>query len=228
MKKFGIDNPFFGFMSRLGDLLILNILFVVTCIPVVTIGMSCAALYRVALRMARKESNYVAREYFQACREEWKKSTVIWILFLATGALLFFDVLVAGEMWSALNVAVGVLILIWAFLFTWAFPLQARFENPVRVTLKNAMYMSVRYLPFTLLMTVLNAVPAVCIVLGSAVTALAVPIYIVVGFSLTARINAVLLDRSFRNYVPEEAEEDAEDTEKEDEVGKEYVGQTGE
>ena len=228
MKKFGIDNPFFGFMSRLGDLLILNILFVATCIPVVTIGMSCAALYRVALRMARKESNYVAREYFQACREEWKKSTVIWILFLATGALLFFDVLVAGEMWSALNVAVGVLILIWAFLFTWAFPLQARFENPVRVTLKNAMYMSVRYLPFTLLMTVLNAVPAVCIVLGSAVTALAVPIYIVVGFSLTARINAVLLDRSFRNYVPEEAEEDAEDTEKEDEVGKEYVGQTGE
>ena len=228
MKKFGIDNPFFGFMSRLGDLLILNILFVVTCIPVVTIGMSCAALYRVALRMARKESNYVAREYFQACREEWKKSTVIWILFLATGALLFFDVLVAGEMWSALNVAVGVLILIWAFLFTWAFPLQARFENPVRVTLKNAMYMSVRYLPFTLLMTVLNAVPAVCIVLGSAVTALAVPIYIGVGFSLTARINAVLLDRSFRNYVPEEAEEDAEDTEKEDEVGKEYVGQTGE
>ena len=228
MKKFGIDNPFFGFMSRLGDLLILNILFVATCIPVVTIGMSCAALYRVALRMARKESNYVAREYFRACREEWKKSTVIWILFLATGALLFFDVLVAGEMWSALNVAVGVLILIWAFLFTWAFPLQARFENPVRVTLKNAMYMSVRYLPFTLLMTVLNAVPAVCIVLGSAVTALAVPIYIAVGFSLTARINAVLLDRSFRNYVPEEAEEDAEDTEKEDEVGKEYVGQTGE
>lgn len=228
MKKFGIDNPFFGFMSRLGDLLILNILFVATCIPVVTIGMSCAALYRVALRMARKESNYVAREYFRACREEWKKSTVIWILFLATGALLFFDVLVAGEMWSALNVAVGVLILIWAFLFTWAFPLQARFENPVRVTLKNAMYMSVRYLPFTLLMTVLNAVPAVCIVLGSAVTALAVPIYIVVGFSLTARINAVLLDRSFRNYVPEEAEEDAEDTEKDDEVGKEYVGQTGE
>lgn len=228
MKKFGIDNPFFGFMSRLGDLLILNILFVATCIPVVTIGMSCAALYRVALRMARKESNYVAREYFRACREEWKKSTVIWILFLATGALLFFDVLVAGEMWSALNVAVGVLILIWAFLFTWAFPLQARFENPVRVTLKNAMYMSVRYLPFTLLMTVLNAVPAVCIVLGSAVTALAVPIYIVVGFSLTARINAVLLDRSSRNYVPEEAEEDAEDTEKEDEVGKEYVGQTGE
>lgn len=226
MKKFGIDNPFFGFMSRLGDLLILNILFVVTCIPVVTIGMSCAALYRVALRMARKESNYVAREYFQACREEWKKSTVIWILFLATGALLFFDVLVAGEMWSALNVAVGVLILIWAFLFTWAFPLQARFENPVRVTLKNAMYMSVRYLPFTLLMTVLNAVPAVCIVLGSAVTALAVPIYIVVGFSLTARINAVLLDRSFRNYVPEEPEE-AEDAE-EEEGEKEYVGQTGE
>ena len=215
MKKFGIDNPFFGFMSRLGDLLILNILFVITCIPVVTIGMSCAALYRVALRMARGKSNYVAREYFRACREEWKKSMAIGFLFLATGALLFFDVLVAGEMWSALNVAVGVLILLWAFLFTWAFPLQARFENPVRVTLKNAMYMSVRNLPFTLLMTVLNAVPAVCIVLGSAAAFLAVPIYIVLGFSLTARINAVLLERSFRKYVPEEAEKETETAEEE-------------
>ena len=223
MKKFGIDNPFFGFMSRLGDLLILNILFVITCIPVVTIGMSCAALYRVTLRMARKESNYAVKEYLQACRGEWKKSTVIWIFFLATGGLLLFDVLVAGEMWNAINAAVGMLILLWAFLFTWAFPLQARFENPVRITLKNALYMSVRYLPFTILMTVLNAVPAVCIVIGGGIMFLTVPIYVVVGFSLTARINAVFLDRSFRKYVSEKNPA-GEEIEKEVE---EYVDQPG-
>lgn len=68
MKKFGIDNPFFDFMGRVGDILILNILFVITCIPVVTIGTSLCAMYRVTLRMARKESNYVAREYFHAWR----------------------------------------------------------------------------------------------------------------------------------------------------------------
>lgn len=223
MKKFGIDNPFFRFMSRLGDLLILNILFVITCIPVVTIGMSCAALYRVTLRMARKESNYAVKEYLQACRGEWKKSTVIWIFFLATGGLLLFDVLVAGEMWNAINAAVGMLILLWAFLFTWAFPLQARFENPVRITLKNALYMSVRYLPFTILMTVLNAVPAVCIVIGGGIMFLTVPIYVVVGFSLTARINAVFLDRSFRKYVSEKNPA-GEEIEKEVE---EYVDQPG-
>ena len=55
MKKFGIDNPFFTFMSRVGDILILNILFVATSIPLVTIGMSLSAMYRVKLRMTRKE-----------------------------------------------------------------------------------------------------------------------------------------------------------------------------
>ena len=55
MKKFGIDNPFFAFMGRVGDILILNILFVITSIPIVTIGMSLSAMYRVTLRMARKE-----------------------------------------------------------------------------------------------------------------------------------------------------------------------------
>ena len=208
MKKFGIDNIFFRFMGRLGDLMLLNILLVITCIPVVTIGMSCAALYRVALRMERKESSYTVREYFKACREEWKKSTVLWLIFLAAGCLLLFDVLVAGEMWNVLNAAVGVLLLIWAFCFTWVFPLQARFENPVNKTLKNALYMSVRHLPFTVPMTILNGIPVICIALGSFTMALAVPIYIVIGFSLTARGNAVLLEKAFKKYVADESEEE--------------------
>ena len=102
MKKFGIDNPFFAFMGRVGDILILNILFVITSIPVVTIGMSLSAMYRVTLRMARKECNYVAKEYFRACREEWKKSTVIWLIMLMSGGVLVLDVTVGKDMWNAL------------------------------------------------------------------------------------------------------------------------------
>ena len=109
---------------------------------------------------------------------------------------------------SALN---GVLLLIWAFCFTWVFPLQARFENPVNKTLKNALYMSVRHLPFTVPMTILNGIPVICIALGSFTMALAVPIYIVIGFSLTARGNAVLLEKAFKKYVADESEEEKND-----------------
>ncbi|MCF2570095.1 YesL family protein [Mediterraneibacter glycyrrhizinilyticus] len=209
MKKFGIDNPFFAFMGRVGDILILNILFVITSIPVVTIGMSLSAMYRVTLRMARKECNYVAKEYFRACREEWKKSTVIWLIMLMSGGVLVFDVTVGKDMWNALNAAVGALIFIWGMLFTYVFAVQARFENTVKNIFKNALYMAVRHFPFTVIMMVLNAIPAVCILFGSMTMALATPIYVAAGFTVTARINSIFLNRIFRKYAPEE--EEAED-----------------
>lgn len=209
MKKFGIDNPFFAFMGRVGDILILNILFVITSIPVVTIGMSLSAMYRVTLRMARKECNYVAKEYFRACREEWKKSTVIWLIILVSGGVLVFDVTVGKDMWNALNIAVGALFFIWGMLFTYVFAVQARFENTVKNIFKNALYMAVRHFPFTVIMMVLNAIPAVCILFGSMTMALATPIYVAAGFTVTARINSIFLNRIFRKYAPEE--EEAED-----------------
>ena len=209
MKKFGIDNPFFAFMGRVGDILILNILFVITSIPIVTTGMSLSAMYRVTLRMARKESNYVAKEYFRACREEWKKSTVIWLIMLVSGGVLVFDVTVGKDMWNALNAAVGALIFIWGMLFTYVFAVQARFENTVKNIFKNALYMAVRHFPFTVIMMVLNAIPALCILFGSMTMALATPIYVAAGFAVTARINSIFLSRIFRRYAQEE--EEAED-----------------
>ena len=192
-------------------MILLNILFVLTSIPVVTIGMSLSAMYRVTLRMARKESNYVAREYFSACKEEWKKSTVIWLILLVTGMLLVFDVMVGKDMPNMLNLAVGILLFVWGILFTYVFAVQARFENTVKNILKNALYMAVRHFPFTIVMLILNAIPVVCIIFGSAVMALTVPLYIVFGFALTARINSVFLNRIFKKYIPKEEKESGED-----------------
>ena len=217
MKKFGIDNPFFGFMGRVGDILILNILFVVTCIPVVTIGTSLCAMYQVALRMARKESNYVAKEYFRAWKAEWRQSTVIWLILLAAGCLLVFDVIVGRDMWNLLNAAVGALLFVWGMLFTYVFAVQARFANTVRNTVKNAMYMAVRHFPFTVLMLALNVIPVLCILLGTAAMAMATPIYIAAGFALTARINAVFLNRIFKKYIPEEERPEKEEGTEKDE-----------
>lgn len=211
MKRFGIDNPFFGFMGRVGDILILNVLFIITSIPIVTIGMSLSAMYRVTLRMERKECVYVAKEYFSAWKEEWKKSTGIWLIMLATGILLTFDLMVAKNMWSLLNIAVGALTFIWGMVFTYVFAVQARFENTVKNIFKNAGYMAVRHFPFTIIMLVLNMIPAICIVFGSVTMALATPVYVAVGFSLTARINAIFLNKIFQRYISEETAENEKD-----------------
>lgn len=93
MNKLSIDNPFFTFMGNLGDMILLNLLFLLTCIPVATIGTAQTALYRVMLRRVRKESSYPAREYLKAFREEWKQGAAIWLPLAVIGGVLVFDVM---------------------------------------------------------------------------------------------------------------------------------------
>ena len=190
MKKLSIDNPFFNLMGTAGDFILLNIVFFVTCIPVVTIGVSLTSLYRVMIKHQQGECAYPVQEYFRTFRKEWKQSTLLWLVFLITGAVLVFDILYAQNMTRVLNVAIGALALVWGFVYTYAFPLQCRFYNPVKRTLFNV--------HFTMLMLLLNAVPVICMVLGDFIMAMAVPVYIVIGFSLTAWVNSFLLLKIFR------------------------------
>lgn len=204
MKKLSIDNPFFRFMGKLGDIIILNILYIVTCIPIITIGMATTALYKVMLKCAAGSSNYVVREYIAACKEEWKKSTATWILFLVTGGILLFDVLYIGKQWSALGVGIGSLMIIWALLFSYVFPLQAQFENTVKNTLKNALYLAIRNLPYTIVILAINCIPLVCILMGNPLMGLMFPLYLAAGFAVAARVNATLFKKIFRPFLQTE------------------------
>lgn len=208
MKNFSIEHPFFEFMGNIGDMIILNVLFFVTSLPVVTLGTTLTAMYKVVLRRVRGEGRYVAREYFQACREEWKQSTKLGLFFLITGGILLFDVLYGKNLWKSLNVAIGVLVVLWCFTITYAFPLQARFQNSTRNTLRNALFLAFRNFPATLVMVVLNGIPAVCVIAGAFVTMAAMPIFCVVGFSLTAWINSLFLTRIFQGIMEQEGKDE--------------------
>ena len=201
MKKLAIENPFFDVMEEIGDLILLNIVFIITCIPIITIGMAWTALYKVILRKIKKESNYVVKEYLKACREEWRQSTKIWLIFLISGCILAFDVLFAVNIWKSLSFAIGCFVLIWYFAFSYVFPLQAQFENTVKNTVKNALYLSIKYFPYTILFVILNIIPVVCIILGTMISSLAAPVYIVVGFALTARINGIYFHKIFSKFM---------------------------
>ena len=63
-KLFNMDNKFFSFMGRAADLFMLNVVFVICCLPVVTIGASLTALHYVTLKMARNEESYIIRSFF--------------------------------------------------------------------------------------------------------------------------------------------------------------------
>lgn len=197
MKKIAIEHPFFVFMGSLGDWMILNILFVITSLPVITIGVSLTSMYQVSLRRIRGECQYVAREYFQAFRNEWKESTKLWLLFLGTGGVLLFDVLYRNNLPGAVNVSIGCLAALWCFVFAYAFPLEARFQNSIRNTLVNALVLAFRNFPVTVIMAILNSVPVVCVMLGPFTVMAVMPVFCIIGFSLIVWLDSLFLSVIF-------------------------------
>ena len=82
---FNMDSPIMRFLSRVCDLIILNLLTIVCCIPVFTAGASITALFSVTLKMVKGEESYIVRGFFKGFKENFKQSTIIWIIVAVIG-----------------------------------------------------------------------------------------------------------------------------------------------
>ena len=85
---FNPDNKFFTFMGRVADLMILNILCIICCIPVITIGPAITAMFYVTLKMVRNEESYIAKSFFRSFKQNFRQSTIVWVVMLLAGILL--------------------------------------------------------------------------------------------------------------------------------------------
>ena len=83
LKSFFDPNGAFARgMERVWSLIVLNVLWLVCSLPVVTLGASCAALYQVLGKVIEGEDGHVARRFFRAWGENWKKATPVWLILL--------------------------------------------------------------------------------------------------------------------------------------------------
>ncbi len=92
MKFFNYDSPFWSFMSRIADLVIVNILWLVFCIPVFTIGASTAAMYRVTLNMVRGEGGGVVRSFWASFKLNFKQGVLLFLILLIPTLLVIVEV----------------------------------------------------------------------------------------------------------------------------------------
>lgn len=206
-KLFRMDSPLMRFLTKIADLMVLNILFCVTSIPLITIGASWTALYSVTLKMVRDEEGSVSRSYFRSFRQNFRQATLLWLGGLVVLALLVLDIRVLNGMSEGtapglLRVGVEILALLGIMVLQYLFPSLARFEASLADTLKNACMMALAHLPKTALMTA-AAVGAVWITLINNTTiAVGLMVWPLIGFSLMAFGNSGILRKIFDNYVP--------------------------
>lgn len=209
-RAFNFEGPVFTFLSRLADLFWLNLLFVVCCIPVITIGAATTALYYVTLKMAKDEEGYITRSYFKSFKENFKQATVIWMGFLVVGMIMITDlriinggntaeILSSPALGNVIMVAVFLMGIVILMVGTYIFPILAQFDNTIKNTAKNAFLISIRHLPYTIAMLVITAIPVVLIWFFPALF-----ILVLIMFSATAYFNSKLFNKIFVLYMPKE------------------------
>lgn len=158
MNLFHPDNPVMRILSRLFDLILLNLLFIFTCIPVITIGTSLSAMYHVLFKIIDKKDPYIFKSYLKAFRENLKPATLLWVLTALAGLGINFA-LSAVYSTKAQNVDF-LQIPIWIFTFitaataVYAFPLLSRYQIGIVPLIKNAFILSITNIPATVIIMV--------------------------------------------------------------------------
>ena len=203
-----LDSPLMIFFSNLTDVLILNVLCLVCCLPIVTIGPSITAMHYVTLKMARDEEGYVLKSFFKSFRENFKQSMIAWLGFLAVTVIFFVDYkLLKGMNTDNSKQFLMVIFAIYLFICLvtmYIFPLMARFENTLKQTIKNAVFMSILHFFKTMVMAIIYAIPFVLIPLHYNW----IMVFFLVGLAGPAYFNSYIWKSIFRKYEPEEEKEE--------------------
>ena len=209
MRKFlNPDSPLMIFLSNLTDIIVLNVLCFICCLPVITIGPSVTAMHYITLKIARDEEIYVLRDYFIAFKENFKQSIIAWMVFLVITAVFFVDYLILKDMGlentKVFLMIIGAIYLLVCFTMMYVFPLMARFENSLKQTVKNAFFMSILHIFKTVIMAVIYAIPFVLLPLHYNV----LMVFLLVGLSGPAYFNSFIWKSIFKKYEPEKVEEE--------------------
>ena len=202
MSFFNLDSPVMRFLTKVADLIILNILFLICCIPIVTIGAASTALYTVTMKSVRDEESYVIRSYFKAFKDNFKIGTFSWLIALALGIVLTLDFRILPAlpetMAQVLRMFLIAVSLFYAIFMIYLFPYIARFENTLKGTLKNALILGIACLPYTLLLLLIHGAAIVAtLFIDFRIVGF---LWITIGFSGVAYACSYLLRRAFAKF----------------------------
>lgn len=213
-KIFDHENGFWRGMSKVADVVLLNVLFILCSIPIVTIGASATAFYTVMLQLTQNEESYITRGFFKAFKENFKKSTIIWLIMFLLGAFLILDVYLVtstDEIFSVVfRYVIYAITFLYALMLSFVFPLQAKFENTILGTIKNSLLMGIaHFLPWGIIIAIVTYFPLLLLFARLDFILFLFPFLLIGGFGLIAYINSLCFNRIFKRYIP--AEENMEE-----------------
>ena len=207
--KFGFmnyDSKFSRTVNRLTVLVLLNFVFILTCIPIFTIGAAVTALYSTTLKMARNQEGYIIRGYFKDFAGNFRQATIFWViellLYLQLRVLYIAAVVNGDGMMKAYTIITWTLGILYSIYFLFVFPLIATFQNTFIRIARNAFVMIISHLPWVLASYLIVAVPlAASFGIHTKILQFTMLFWFLVGFSLVLYLSSFCLNRIFSRYM---------------------------
>lgn len=213
MKLFDINNPLMRGLAKVWDLIVLNLLFILCCLPIITIGAAITALFSVTLKLVRNEEGNIIKTFFRAFASNFKNSTVIHLLFLLITFILFADYLFVfcwiedqGAVTYLILAFSGLLALITVLAMQYIYPLLAMFDNSVISTVQTALVLAVRHLSTTVALLLLTVAPVLIMLIPNETVIGFAYLLIIIGFSSFAMIQSYLLRKVFDQNISQNAD----------------------
>lgn len=206
---FNPDNSFFTALGKIADIIILSVVWSLLCIPIITIGPATTALYYATVKAIRRDRGYLFREFFKSFKQNFKRGAIAGVILTLIALFLGFDLFWAWMNMSALensSILLGIFIALTIMFICFSiyiFPILSRFEMTIKQLFKAAMFMSIKHLPFTLVMFAIIAISVIGIFF--------IPILIFVIPAGASFIISLLMERIFKKYMPE-SQGDGEET----------------
>ncbi|MBS6193990.1 MAG: YesL family protein [Clostridiales bacterium] len=220
---FNPDNKFFTFMSRVADFMILNMLCILCCLPIVTAGASITAMYYMTLKMAKNEESYIVKGFFHSFRQNFRQATIIHLIMVVVGLLLAFDFYTTrtfqdkGTFYMVLTYIFMMGIAIYLMVLLYVYPVLSKFYNSIKNTFKNSLLMSIRHLPYTILMLLITAAPVVLAFLVAKAFPMVMLFYFLMGFAVISYLHSIFFVKIFDRYIISEDSENGEASEGDEE-----------
>lgn len=186
-----IDGPLYRFMSRLFDMLKLNMLWLfcsglapmfiiqylllyfgleelraLCFLPLITMGAATTAVYTITLRMVDEQEGYIAEAFFKAFKENFKKGCILGIIQMVAVYAIYIDFQFYQNATknNTLFLVVGVIAIVMTFMHTvYAFPLLARYENTLFNTMRNSYNIMLKFLPRTIFLVIILVIEFIVI-----------------------------------------------------------------
>lgn len=201
---FNTDNVVMRISEKVLDLVTVNLLFVLSCLPVLTIGIAKISLYQTVFAIKHQRRLPVIRTYINAFHENWKIGLQLGSLELLIAGICLFDLLL---FWSQTALPMQVLKAVCLGLFIFlvlvmiaAYPIAARYQLDWKECLQKAMIVTGLHFPWFFVMG--SALLLLCMALASSVLAflLGLMIFFLFGFSSLAFAQVGLMEKIFAHY----------------------------